>query len=494
MYLGGAMPGQDLDLDAMLGQATSLGASDMHIRVDMPPQVRVDSTLRDLEGYGPMTDEQVRDLVGASTTEEQKKAFFESKSLDFSRFVPGVARFRCNYFIQQGVMSCAYRRIPTKVPTLAEVGAPEVLVEWARRPRGLVLVTGPTGSGKSTTLAAMIDFINQERHDHILTIEDPIEYVHTPKHCLINQREVGSDTPSFKSALRAALRQDPDVILLGEMRDLETTEIAITAAETGHLVLATLHTSTADSSISRVIDQFPAESQEQIRLMLATSLVGVCTQTLLPRADGRGRVALHEILVANNPVRALIRKSNTEQLRSVMQTGSQDGMQTMDRALAYYASQGIISEDQARSRMVIKEEFERTLADLRGGRKIAAPRVVRAGTGQMEAPPPTASQPAPSAHESLVAARAARTRGGAVPMQAPAQVGAPSAPQAPGAPVRMPPAPVPSAPAQTAPAGAPAQDEEPPLLGALRMRPQEPSDSGGAFSEVFALADDDEGS
>lgn len=367
----------------MLKEAAELGASDLHIRVGMPPMVRIHGEILPLPGYKEVSSAESRELVEGSITDEQRKAFLEFKSLDFSRNVNGVAHFRCAYFLQQGMMGMVYRRIPHKIPTLGEIQAPEALVRFSRQRRGLVLITGPTGSGKSTTLAAMLDLINHERAEHILTIEDPIEYVHTPARCIINQREVGIDAIDFPSALRAALREDPDVILLGEMRDLETTRTAITAAETGHLVLATLHTSRADTAISRAIDQFPADEQEQIRLMLSESLVGICTQALLPRADGRGRVAVHEVLVGNNPVRALIRANNISQLRSTMQTQSKEGMQTLDNALAYYTYKGFISEDVARTRIVTPKEFDPLLQALRQGKKIAVPRIVPPSAGHM---------------------------------------------------------------------------------------------------------------
>jgi twitching motility protein PilT len=348
--------------------------------------IRIDGSLRPLGGYTAVTKDQATDIVVKTTTEERKKAFLENKSLDFSRAIPGVARFRCAYFVQQSLMSLVFRRIPDIIPSLADVKAPSIFLEWARLPRGLVLVTGPTGSGKSTTLAAVIDVINSERADHILTIEDPIEFVHQPKRCVINQREIGRDAPNFSQALRGALRQDPDVILVGEMRDLETIATAITAAETGHLVFGTLHTSTAESTVSRIIDQYPADQQQQIRVMLAASLVGVVTQTLLPRCDGPGRIACHEVMVCNTAVRAHIRHQQMEQVRGVMQTQTQIGMQTMDRCLAYYVHQGILAEDIARERAVQVDEFDHTLASFRQGKDVAIPQIVQPGQGSMVRP------------------------------------------------------------------------------------------------------------
>lgn len=369
----------DLSVDSLLTQATELKASDLHIRVSMPPMFRVNGDLGPAPGRAVLDQEGIKLLFNQILDEEMRKRFTEDKAIDFSYAVPGVARFRVALFLQQQEMGGVFRRIPEIIPTLADLAAPAALLDFARKPRGLVLVTGPTGSGKSTTLAAVIDVINRERSDHILTIEDPIEFVHPPQKCVVNQREIGRDAPSFARALRDGLRQDPDVILVGEMRDLETISTAITAAETGHLVFGTLHTSSAPSSIDRIIDAFPADQQQQIRVMLASSLVGIVTQTLVPRADGRGRVAAHEVLVADNAVRAHIRHQQMEQVRSVLQTQSQKGMQTMDKALVYLVTQGVVSEEVARERTQNPDEFEQLLASVKRGAKIAPPNLIQPG-------------------------------------------------------------------------------------------------------------------
>jgi twitching motility protein PilT len=285
-------------------------------------------------------------LYRIMSSEQQKKLETQGQ-IDMSYSIPGLARFRVNAYSQRESLAAAFRLIPMELKTLEELGLPPSLHLLTRKPRGLVLVTGPTGSGKSTTLAALIDEINRDRPDHIVTIEDPIEFLHRHKRCIVNQREIGSDTSSFADALRAALRQDPDVILLGEMRDLETIATALTAAETGHLVFATLHTQNAPATVDRVIDVFPAAQQEQIRMQLAGALEGIITQALLPTADGMGRVAALEILFPDDAVRNLIRQGRVEQIYSVMQTGSQRGMQTMEQALHGLVSRGVVTKDSA---------------------------------------------------------------------------------------------------------------------------------------------------
>lgn len=359
----------------MLYEMTLKKASDLHIQVNNEPKIRVDGNLINLEGYAPLSEEEVNHLFEPLLTEMLQKQFNEVQQVDFSHAVPEVARFRVNIYIQQGKQAGAFRRIPDKIPNLADLAAPAALLELARRPRGLVLVTGPTGSGKSTTLAALLDVINSERSEHILTIEDPIEFVHKPKRCLINQREVGKDVPSFALGLKASLRQDPDIILIGEMRDLDTTETAITAAETGHLVFGTLHTSSAPATIDRIVDQFPADRQEQIRVMLSTSLIGVVSQTLLPRVDG-GRVAAHEVMVSTNPIQANIRKARTAQIRSDIQTGSAVGMQTMDRALVYLVASGLVREDIARGKSQKMQEFDDLLERYNTAGEINPPNLI----------------------------------------------------------------------------------------------------------------------
>jgi twitching motility protein PilT len=281
---------------------------------------------------------------------EQQKHFEIKRQIDLSYSIPGLARFRVNIYFQRESLGAAFRLIPAELKTLEDLGLPPQLKEFATKPRGLVLVTGPTGSGKSTTLAALIDEINRTRHDHIMTIEDPIEFLHRHKRCIVNQREIGPDATSFAEALRGALRQDPDVILLGEMRDLETIGTALTAAETGHLVFATLHTQDAPSTVDRLIDVFPAAQQEQIRVQIASTLQGIVTQTLLPTVDGQGRVAALEILLPDDAVRNLIRQAKVEQIYSVMQTGSGRGMQTLEQALAELIMRGRISQETALAR------------------------------------------------------------------------------------------------------------------------------------------------
>jgi len=308
--------------------------SDLHIATNTPPQIRVHGHLRrlDLPDLQPADTKQ---LIYSVLTDAQKKRFEEALELDFSFGIRGLARFRCNVFNQRGAVGAVYRLIPEKIRSFQDLGLPQVLGTLSERPRGLVLVTGPTGSGKSTTLAAMLDKINNERHDHILTIEDPIEYIHPHKNCLVNQREVHSDTNSFANALRAALREDPDIVLIGEMRDLETVEAALKIAETGHLTFGTLHTNSAAQTINRIIDIFPSSQQAQIRTQLSLVLEGIVCQALLPRADGKGRVVSLEIMVPTAAIRNLIRDDKVHQIYGAMQTGQEKlGMQTANQSLA----------------------------------------------------------------------------------------------------------------------------------------------------------------
>ena len=310
------------------------GGTDLHITTSSPPQIRIDGKMVPLQ-LPPMTAAETKNLVYSVLTDNQKHRLEESLEVDFSFGVKGLARFRANVFYQRGAIAGAFRTIPWEMRSFKDLGLPEVVAKLCDRPRGLILVTGPTGSGKSTTLAAMLDKINSERHEHMVTIEDPIEYLHSHKKCLVNQRELHSDTHSFPNALRAVLRQDPDVVLIGEMRDLETISLAITASETGHLVLATLHTTTASSTVDRIIDVFPAHQQSQIRAQLSLVLEGILCQSLLPRAQGGGRVLALEILVPNSAIRNLIREDKVHQIYSAMQTGqSQYGMQTFNQSLA----------------------------------------------------------------------------------------------------------------------------------------------------------------
>jgi twitching motility protein PilT len=322
-----------MTLPELLKQLVQLEGSDLHITTDTPPQVRVHGHLQRLDG-GNMTPADTKQLTYSVLTDAQKKRFEETLELDFSFGIKGLARFRCNMFNQRGAVGAVYRVIPDRIRSFEELGLPPVLAKLAERPRGLVLVTGPTGSGKSTTLAAMVDKINRERHDHILTIEDPIEFVHKHQSCLVNQREVHSDTQSFAMALRAALREDPDIVLIGEMRDLETVEAALRIAETGHLTFGTLHTNSASQTINRIIDIFPASQQSQVRTQLSLVLEGIVCQALLPKIGG-GRSAALEIMIPTPGIRNLIREDKVHQIYSAMQTGQEKmGMQTMNQCLA----------------------------------------------------------------------------------------------------------------------------------------------------------------
>jgi twitching motility protein PilT len=342
--------GAPLSIDALLERMVARGASDLHVTAGSEPAIRLHGSLERMEDFGRLTAEDTQQLLYRIMSTEQQKRFEINRQLDLAYSLPGLARFRVNIYFQRESLGGAFRMIPSELKTLEELGMPSALHELSSKPRGLVLVTGPTGSGKSTTLAAMIDEINRTRADHIMTIEDPIEFLHRHKRCVVNQREIGPDATSFADALRAALRQDPDVILLGEMRDLETISTALTAAETGHLVFATLHTQDAPSTVDRLIDVFPAAQQEQIRVQIASTLQGVITQTLLPRADGSGRIPAVEILIPDDAVRNLVRQAKVEQIYSIMQTGGKRGMQTLEQALSNLVQRGIVSEDVAISR------------------------------------------------------------------------------------------------------------------------------------------------
>ncbi len=323
------------------------GGSDLHITTGSPPQLRIDGSLVPLR-TPPLSPLETKALCYEAMTDDQKAKFEKHNELDFSFGVKGLSRFRANCFMQRGAVGGAFRVIPFRIRPLEELGLPPVVNTFAHLPRGLVLVTGPTGSGKSTTLASLIDKINSERRDHIMTVEDPIEFLHPNKSCIVNQREVGQDTHSFKAALKYVLRQDPDVVLVGEMRDLETIEAAMTISETGHLVFATLHTNSAVASINRVVDVFPAHQQSQIRAQLSFVLQAVMTQMLLPRADGPGRVMAMEIMVPNAAIRNLIRENKVHQIYGLMQTGQgQTGMQTMNQCLFDLVSRGLVAQDVA---------------------------------------------------------------------------------------------------------------------------------------------------
>jgi twitching motility protein PilT len=337
-------------IDELLERMVEAKASDLHVTTGTPPAIRVRGEVERLQGFDALDAEQTQQLLYRILSSEQQKNFELKRQLDFSYSLPGLARFRVNVYFQRESIGAAFRLIPTELKTLEELGIPDSLHVLAEKPRGLVLVTGPTGSGKSTTLAALIDEINRTRSEHILTIEDPIEFLHRHKRCIVNQREIGPDATSFADALRAALRQDPDVILVGEMRDLETISTALTAAETGHLVFGTLHTQSAPSTIDRIIDVFPAEQQEQVRIQIASSLQGVVTQALLPTADGMGRVPSLEILLPDDAVRNLIRQGKVEQIYSVMQTNTGRGMQTMEQSLGDLIMRRVVTLEMGLSR------------------------------------------------------------------------------------------------------------------------------------------------
>jgi twitching motility protein PilT len=337
-------------VDDLLEQVVIQGASDLHVTVGSEPVVRVNGRLERLEEFARLSPEDTQRMLYRILSTEQQKHFETKRQIDISYSIPGLARFRVNVYFQRESLGAAFRLIPAELKTLEQLGLPPVLKDFTTKPRGLVLVTGPTGSGKSTTLAAVIDEINRTRDDHIMTIEDPIEFLHRHKRCIVNQREIGPDATSFAEALRGALRQDPDVILLGEMRDLETIGTALTAAETGHLVFATLHTQDAPSTVDRLIDVFPAAQQEQIRVQIAATLQGIVTQTLLPTADGQGRVAALEILLPDDAVRNLIRQAKVEQIYSVMQTNTSRGMQTLEQAMLELARYGKITTEIALQR------------------------------------------------------------------------------------------------------------------------------------------------
>jgi len=351
------MPETLISIDTLLEQMVAHNASDLHITVGSKPALRVRGHLERLEGLTELSADDTRQLLYRIISSEQQKRLEIDRQLDLSYSIPGLARFRVNIYSQRESLAGAFRLIPAELKSLEELGLPTTLYDLCEKPRGLVLVTGPTGSGKSTTLAALIDEINRKRADHVITIEDPIEFLHRHKRCIVNQRELGADATTFADALRGALRQDPDVILLGEMRDLETISTALTAAETGHLVFATLHTQDAASTVDRVIDVFPAAQQGQIRTQLAGTLEGVVAQTLLPTADGQGRVAAIEVLRPDDAVRNLVRQAKVEQIYSIMQTGSKRGMQTMEQALTELVLRGIITQEIALARSSKPEQL-----------------------------------------------------------------------------------------------------------------------------------------
>lgn len=349
-----------LRIENLLEEVIKQKGSDLHLQVGLPPTLRVDGSLRPMENIPALTEETAEQLIFSILDDEQKQMLIKDKEFDFSFAFGDLARFRVNAFHERGNIAAALRLIPNEIRTIEQLGLPKVLNKFTEYPRGLVLVTGPTGSGKSTTLAAMIDVINSNKAVHIVTIEDPIEYTHKSRQAMVVQREVHYDTFSFAAALRSSLRQDPDVVLIGEMRDLETIAAAITIAETGHLVLATLHTNSAAQSIDRMIDVFPPHQQQQIRVQLASMLQGVVSQRLIP-AIGGGRLPAAEVLVANSAVRNIIREGKTHQLDAVIQTGADQGMQSMDRSLINMVHNGTITYEQAKSYALDVDELERMM-------------------------------------------------------------------------------------------------------------------------------------
>jgi twitching motility protein PilT len=346
------------NLHQLLKAMVEKGASDLHITTGSPPQLRIDGSLVPLK-TAPLSPVDTKQICYSILTDAQKHKFEEESELDLSFGVKGLSRFRANIYMQRGAVAGAFRTIPFKILTFQELGLPPIISELAKKPRGLVLVTGPTGSGKSTTLASMIDKINTDRHEHILTIEDPIEYLHPHKNCLVNQREVGADTQSFKKALKYILRQDPDVVLIGEMRDLETVEAALVISETGHLAFGTLHTNSAVQTINRILDVFPPYQQPQVRAQLSFVLEGVVTQNLLPKAGGQGRVLIIEVMVPNPAIRNLIREDKVHQIYSQMQVGqSKFGMQTFNQSLAVAFTKRLITWEEAVGRSSDPDELK----------------------------------------------------------------------------------------------------------------------------------------
>lgn len=362
--MGKTRPVEDLHIDALLDIVVDRNCSDLHIAVDSPPIVRDDGALKKLN-FEKFTPQVTQRMMYEIISDDQIHRFETTLELDFSYALPkGRARFRVNLYRDRGAVAAAFRLISSRIPTVRELNLPPILEQLTERPRGLILVTGPTGSGKSTSLAAMINKINTDTAVHIITIEDPIEYLHTHKQSLINQRELGQDTKSFNNALRASLREDPDVLLVGEMRDVETISLAITAAETGHLVFATLHTNNAAESIDRMVDVFPPGQQEQIRVQLSNNLVAIISQQLLPRASGKGRIPANEIMIATPAIRNLIREGKTHQIPSTIQTSGGLGMTTMDQALRDLYMKGIVTLDEAMSRCQNQEELKKMISTM----------------------------------------------------------------------------------------------------------------------------------
>jgi twitching motility protein PilT len=360
----------------LLATLLDVGASDLHLTAGAPPTVRINGDLEPLGRYQVLTPRALQGMIYAILPQKMRERFEQELELDMSYSLPGKARFRVNVYQQRDAIGAAFRLIPFEIKSLDALGLPAVVADLARFPRGFVVVTGPTGSGKSTTLAGMVDVVNQERAGHIMTVEDPIEFLHKHKRCIVNQREVGADTQGFGQALKHVLRQDPDVILVGEMRDLETISTAITAAETGHLVFATLHTQDAPQTIDRIIDVFPPHQQQQVRVQLSTTLQGIVTQQLIQTADGQGRVAAAEVLVSTPGIRNLVREGKVHQIYSAMQAGGRYGMQTMDMSIATLVKQGRISQQMAFERCHDPEELQRLVGT-------AAPQLAATGGGAM---------------------------------------------------------------------------------------------------------------
>jgi twitching motility protein PilT len=363
-----APPEDDLQvpIPELLGKLLEMKGSDLHLTAGTPPTVRVHGELERLMDYPPLSPRALQGMIYAILPQKLRERFEQELELDMSYSLPGRARFRVNVYMQRDAVGAVFRVIPFEIKGLDELGLPPVCADLARFPRGFVVVTGPTGSGKSTTLAGMVDVVNTERAGHIMTVEDPIEFLHKHKNCVVNQREIGADTHSFASALKHVLRQDPDVILVGEMRDLETISTAITAAETGHLVFATLHTQDAPQTIDRIIDVFPPHQQQQTRVQLSTTLQGVITQQLVPTSDGQGRAVAAEVMVATPGIRNLIREGKVHQIYSAMQAGGRYGMQTMDMSLASHVKAGRINQQMAFERCHDPEELQRLIGSTGG--------------------------------------------------------------------------------------------------------------------------------
>ena len=355
-----------VDFAAVLTRMVEERASDVHLSPGFPPAMRIRGRISPVDDMPPLSPQETREIVYSILNDSQRKRFENDQQIDIAYSIPGVARYRVNCFFQRGSISAAFRLIPHEIASLESLGLPAVLADFCHKPRGFVLMTGPTGSGKSTSLASMVDLINSEREEHILTIEDPIEFLHGHRKCIVNQREIGADAKDFPLALRSALREDPDVILVGEMRDLETISTALTAAETGHLVFATLHTQSAAQTVDRIIDVFPAAQQHQVRMQLSIALQGIVTQQLLPTADGSARVVACEVLVPTPAVRNLIREGKTHQIYSALQTSASVGMQTMDGHLAQLVRQGKVTRGLAEQRASVPDELRRLLGGVGG--------------------------------------------------------------------------------------------------------------------------------